>query len=260
MHVNLLPLLTRQTCQSIVHAMPVEPGGSFGRTGMSMHACNQNLAVHVGWSKHLLGAALVVECLSAATVHDQPAHTCVAFAWQWLASCEHCWLLTDPEHSLLRAAAMPPPNVTGRLHMGHAMFATLQDCMVRFRRMQGRRALWLPGTDHAGIATQVRCAIDLCHQGLGSPFNFMRPWLPASPRRRAAGKQSVPSGFMCRVSLTICALAARLQPSRPRHTGTLQAHLLGDKHLCVSGGEDVNTLLCSVCGQRRKVLVSGRGR
>ena len=50
---------------------------------------------------------------------------------------------------------MPPPNVTGRLHMGHAMFATLQDCMVRFRRMQGRRALWLPGTDHAGIATQV---------------------------------------------------------------------------------------------------------
>ena len=51
---------------------------------------------------------------------------------------------------------MPPPNVTGRLHMGHAMFATLQDCMVRFRRMQGRRTLWLPGTDHAGIATQAR--------------------------------------------------------------------------------------------------------
>ena len=61
-------------------------------------------------------------------------------------------------YSLLPVAAMPPPNVTGRLHMGHAMFATLQDCMVRFRRMQGRRALWLPGTDHAGIATQARCA------------------------------------------------------------------------------------------------------
>jgi len=57
-------------------------------------------------------------------------------------------------------AAMPPPNVTGRLHMGHAMFATLQDCMVRFQRMQGRRAVWLPGTDHAGIATQARaCAL-----------------------------------------------------------------------------------------------------
>ena len=52
-------------------------------------------------------------------------------------------------------AAMPPPNVTGRLHMGHAMFVTLQDAMVRFQRMRGRPALWLPGTDHAGIATQV---------------------------------------------------------------------------------------------------------
>lgn len=54
-------------------------------------------------------------------------------------------------------AAMPPPNVTGRLHMGHAMFVTLQDIMVRFNRMRGRPTLWLPGTDHAGIATQVCC-------------------------------------------------------------------------------------------------------
>ncbi|MEW5311032.1 MAG: hypothetical protein WDW38_002779 [Sanguina aurantia] len=50
--------------------------------------------------------------------------------------------------------SMPPPNVTGRLHMGHAMFATLQDVMVRYARMSGRKTLWLPGTDHAGIATQ----------------------------------------------------------------------------------------------------------
>jgi valyl-tRNA synthetase len=49
---------------------------------------------------------------------------------------------------------MPPPNVTGKLHMGHAMFVTLQDIMVRYARMAGRRTLWLPGTDHAGIATQ----------------------------------------------------------------------------------------------------------
>jgi hypothetical protein len=53
--------------------------------------------------------------------------------------------------------SMPPPNVTGKLHMGHAMFVTLQDIMIRYARMAGRRALWLPGTDHAGIATQVRC-------------------------------------------------------------------------------------------------------
>ncbi len=51
---------------------------------------------------------------------------------------------------------MPPPNVTGQLHMGHAMDCTLQDILIRFKRMQGYSALWLPGTDHAGIATQIK--------------------------------------------------------------------------------------------------------
>ena len=51
--------------------------------------------------------------------------------------------------------AMPPPNVTGALHMGHAMFVTLQDVMARNARMRGRPTLWLPGSDHAGIATQL---------------------------------------------------------------------------------------------------------
>ena len=50
---------------------------------------------------------------------------------------------------------IPPPNVTGSLHIGHALNNTLQDVLVRFRRMQGRDALWMPGTDHAGIATQM---------------------------------------------------------------------------------------------------------
>ena len=50
---------------------------------------------------------------------------------------------------------IPPPNVTGSLHMGHALTFTVQDALVRFRRMQGRDALWQPGTDHAGIATQM---------------------------------------------------------------------------------------------------------
>ncbi len=50
---------------------------------------------------------------------------------------------------------IPPPNVTGSLHMGHALTFTLQDALIRFRRMQGRDALWQPGTDHAGIATQM---------------------------------------------------------------------------------------------------------
>ena len=51
--------------------------------------------------------------------------------------------------------ARPPPNVTGKLHMGHAICVTLQDIMVRYQRMKGRPVLWVPGTDHAGIATQV---------------------------------------------------------------------------------------------------------
>ena len=51
---------------------------------------------------------------------------------------------------------MPPPNVTGQLHMGHALDATLQDVLTRYKRMQGYAALWLPGYDHAGIATQIK--------------------------------------------------------------------------------------------------------
>lgn len=51
---------------------------------------------------------------------------------------------------------MPPPNITGQLHMGHAMDATMQDTLIRFKRMQGYSALWLPGCDHASIATEVK--------------------------------------------------------------------------------------------------------
>ena len=62
---------------------------------------------------------------------------------------------------------MPPPNVTGQLHMGHAMDCALQDILIRFKRMQGYAALWVPGTDHAGIATQIKVEEELRkHEGL----------------------------------------------------------------------------------------------
>ncbi|SDD24846.1 valyl-tRNA synthetase [Paenibacillus sp. UNCCL117] len=61
---------------------------------------------------------------------------------------------------------IPPPNVTGMLHIGHALDNTLQDIMTRFKRMQGYDALWLPGTDHAGIATQTRVEQKLREEGL----------------------------------------------------------------------------------------------
>lgn len=62
--------------------------------------------------------------------------------------------------------SMPPPNVTGSLHMGHAMFVTLEDIMVRYNRMKGRPTLWLPGTDHAGIATQLVVEKMLASEGI----------------------------------------------------------------------------------------------
>ncbi|KAF4355382.1 hypothetical protein F8388_000673 [Cannabis sativa] len=62
--------------------------------------------------------------------------------------------------------SMPPPNVTGSLHMGHAMFVTLEDIMVRYNRMKGRPTLWIPGTDHAGIATQLVVERMLASEGI----------------------------------------------------------------------------------------------
>ena len=66
----------------------------------------------------------------------------------------------DPEKKPF-SIVMPPPNVTGQLHMGHALDCTVQDILTRFKRMQGYAALWLPGTDHAGIATQIKVEEEL---------------------------------------------------------------------------------------------------
>ena len=62
--------------------------------------------------------------------------------------------VNDPAPSF--SVVIPPPNVTGQLHMGHALDETLQDILVRYKRMQGFNTLWVPGTDHAGIATQIK--------------------------------------------------------------------------------------------------------
>ena len=61
---------------------------------------------------------------------------------------------------------IPPPNVTGRLHIGHAYGRTIEDILARWQRMRGRRVLWLPGTDHAGIATQMVVERELAKQGI----------------------------------------------------------------------------------------------
>ena len=89
---------------------------------------------------------------------------------------ESKWYQYWEEQGLFRAAGksskkpfsivIPPPNVTGILHMGHALNNTLQDIMTRYRRMQGCNALWMPGTDHAGIATQNVVEQELAKQGI----------------------------------------------------------------------------------------------
>ena len=61
---------------------------------------------------------------------------------------------------------MPPPNITGQLHMGHGMDETLQDILIRFKRMQGYETLWQPGTDHASIATEARIVAEMRKEGL----------------------------------------------------------------------------------------------
>ncbi|PKM83889.1 MAG: valine--tRNA ligase, partial [Firmicutes bacterium HGW-Firmicutes-13] len=71
----------------------------------------------------------------------------------------------DPEKETY-TIVIPPPNVTGSLHMGHALDNTLQDILIRWKRMQGFDTLWLPGTDHAGIATQIKVEEHLAEDGI----------------------------------------------------------------------------------------------
>ena len=76
---------------------------------------------------------------------------------------------------------MPPPNVTGQLHMGHALDNTMQDILIRYKKMQGYNTLWQPGTDHAAIATEVRVIQSLKEQGidkndLGREGFLEKPW------------------------------------------------------------------------------------
>ena len=61
---------------------------------------------------------------------------------------------------------MPPPNITGQLHMGHALDNTMQDILIRYKRMQGYNALWIPGTDHAAISTEVKVTNQLKEEGI----------------------------------------------------------------------------------------------
>ncbi len=77
-----------------------------------------------------------------------------------------CFKAVRDDNKIPFTVMMPPPNITGQLHMGHAMDETMQDAVIRFKRMQGYCALWLPGTDHASIATEVKVVEQIRKEGL----------------------------------------------------------------------------------------------
>ncbi|MDE7439950.1 MAG: valine--tRNA ligase, partial [Clostridia bacterium] len=77
-----------------------------------------------------------------------------------------CFKAVRDDNKVPFTVMMPPPNITGQLHMGHAMDETMQDAVVRFKRMQGYCTLWLPGTDHASIATEVKVVEQIRKEGL----------------------------------------------------------------------------------------------
>ncbi|HHQ48341.1 MAG TPA: valine--tRNA ligase, partial [Acidobacteria bacterium] len=97
---------------------------------------------------------------------------------------------------------IPPPNVTGILHIGHALQFTLQDLVIRWRRMQGYNALWLPGTDHAGIATQVMVERQLAKEGtsrheLGREKFLERMWQWKEEHKDNISRQAKALGSSC---------------------------------------------------------------
>ena len=104
------------------------------------------------------------------TVYDPQAAEQRLYDW-WIES--QFFKATGEAHKQPYSIVIPPPNVTGVLHMGHALDFTLQDVLVRRKRMQGYDALWLPGMDHAGIATQARVEATLRQEGI-SRFDLGR--------------------------------------------------------------------------------------
>ena len=93
---------------------------------------------------------------------------------------------------------MPPPNITGQLHMGHALDNTLQDIMIRFKRMQGYETLWQPGTDHAAIATEVKVIEKLNRQKRNWPRGIFKTCLGLERRIWWKNQQSAKEdGCVC---------------------------------------------------------------
>ncbi len=127
-----------------------------------------------------------------------------SFEARWYAAWEASGAFTPQQASkkLPFVILIPPPNVTGKLHIGHALQFTLQDLVIRWRRMQGFNALWLPGTDHAGIATQVMVERELAKEGtsrqaLGREKFLERMWAWKAQHKDDISRQAKALGASC---------------------------------------------------------------
>ena len=113
---------------------------------------------------------------------------------------------------------MPPPNVTGQLHMGHALDSTLQDILTRYKRMEGYSALWLPGTDHAGIATQIKVEEELRVKEGKTRYDLGREnsWSASGRGRKSTAAASSSSSASSASAATGRAAASRWTRAAPK--------------------------------------------
>ncbi|HET9660557.1 MAG TPA: valine--tRNA ligase [Thermomicrobiales bacterium] len=154
--------------------------------------------------------------------------------YNWWDSQGYFAPIDDPEAEPF-VIIMPPPNVTGELHVGHALFVALQDLMIRWRRMQGYSALWLPGADHAGIAGQwvvekILATEGLTRHDLGRERFAQRVWEYMDPMRWRIREQMMILGASCDWSR----LAFTMDPQPSRAVRKVFKHLY-DKGLIYRG-------------------------
>ena len=92
---------------------------------------------------------------------------------------------SKPDHRESFTVVIPPPNVTGVLHMGHCLNNTIQDILVRRARMQGKNACWVPGTDHASIATEAKVVAMLRERGIANRQSVVKSFssMPGNGRK-----------------------------------------------------------------------------
>ena len=182
------------------------------------------------------------------------------------------WLRFWNEHGFFHARpdanrepfciVIPPPNVTGALHLGHALNNTLQDVLVRWRRMQGYNALWMPGTDHAGIATQAVVERRLREERKDAPRPRPRRAGQAhlameGPVRNAHPRPAQRTGLQSAIGSARASRSIRSAPRRPRRRSS-RCSRTADLPRQTAG--ELGHATANVGGRRRDVHRDSQGR